>query len=148
MVAKSNGFENTLLRHIFLNEALANIGNGAGLQPAGAAGNFTLALHTADPGEAGDQTTNEANYTSYARVNVARSGSGWTVTGNAAANAALVQFPTATGGNNTITYVSIGSGVNDEIIYRAPVTTPPAGLPVSDQIRPEFAIGSIAITEE
>jgi hypothetical protein len=37
-----------------------------------------LALHTADPGEAGNQTTSEATYTSYARVTVARSGAGFT----------------------------------------------------------------------
>ncbi len=30
--------------------------------------NLYVSLHTGDPGEAGDQTTSEAAYTSYARV--------------------------------------------------------------------------------
>lgn len=68
-----------------------------------------VSLHTADPGEGGNQTTSEANYTSYARVAVARTSGGWTVSSNTATNAALIQFPQATGGSNTITYVAIGT---------------------------------------
>lgn len=43
-----------------------------------------VSLHTGDPGEAGDQTTNEATYAGYARVAVARDSGGWTVTGSQA----------------------------------------------------------------
>jgi hypothetical protein len=45
-----------------------------------ATGLVCISLHTADPGEAGDQTTSEATYKSYARVSVARTTAGWTVT--------------------------------------------------------------------
>lgn len=40
-----------------------------------------IALHTADPGEAGSAVTSEATYTSYARVAVTKS-SGWTDAGS------------------------------------------------------------------
>lgn len=65
-----------------------------------------LALHTADPGEAGSATTSEANYTSYARVAVDRA-TEFTVSGATVSNAVLVQFPISTGGSSTVTHVSI-----------------------------------------
>lgn len=67
-----------------------------------------MALHTADPGEAGNQSTNETSYTGYARVAVARSGAGWTVTGNAVTNAATITFGISTVGTPTITHFSVG----------------------------------------
>lgn len=51
-----------------------------------------VALHTADPTNAGNQSSNEIAYTSYARVATARSAAGWTVSGNDPASA----FPAAT----------------------------------------------------
>ena len=71
-MSKSNAFETSLLGLLFNNTDIANIGDAAGLQNSAAAGSLYLALHTADPGEAGDQTTNECTYGSYARVAVAR----------------------------------------------------------------------------
>ena len=58
-----------------------------------------ISLHTADPGDTG---ASEATYTSYARVNatnsfpVAASGS--------SSNDVAIQFPTSTGGSNTVTH--------------------------------------------
>lgn len=43
--------------------------------------NIVCALHSADPGETGTMATTEIVYTSYARVNVARTTGGWTVNG-------------------------------------------------------------------
>ena len=79
---------------------VAGVGDAAGLQNSAAAGSLYVSLHTADPGEAGEQTTSETAYTNYARVAVARSAAGWTVAGNNASNAAAVAFPAcgATGG--------------------------------------------------
>src|SRR3972149_6572528 len=91
-MSKSNSFENSLLLLLFNNTDIANIGDAAGLQNSLAAGSLFVALHTADPGEAGDQTTSEIAYTGYARVGVARSGAGWTVSGNSVSNAAAVTF--------------------------------------------------------
>lgn len=68
-----------------------------------------IALHTADPGEAGNQSTSEATYTSYARVGVNRNSGGWTASANPCVNAAQITMPQCTGGSNTITHVSIGT---------------------------------------
>jgi hypothetical protein len=107
-MSMSNAMEAALLDLLFLNTDIANIGDAAGLQNSAIAGSFYIALHTADPGEAGDQTTNEASYTSYARVAVARSGAGWTRTGSAVSNAAAITFPQNTGTSQTFTHWSIG----------------------------------------
>ena len=91
-MSKSNSLENDLLKHIFNNDAIALVGDATGLRGSTTAGSLYVSLHTADPGEAGDQTTSETAYTNYARVAVARTTGGWTVTNNAVANAALVSL--------------------------------------------------------
>jgi hypothetical protein len=105
----SNAGENGLLELIFKNTDFANIGDAGGLQNSATAGSLYFSLHTSDPGEAGDQTTNEATYTSYARVAVARSGAGFTVTANSVSPAATVSFPAGTGGSGTVTHFGIGT---------------------------------------
>ena len=91
-MSKSNTFENDILQLIFNNVDIADIGDAGGLQNSATAGSLYVALHTSDPGEAGNAATNESAYTSYARVAVARSGAGWTVSGNSATNFALKFF--------------------------------------------------------
>ena len=108
MAGKSDTFENALLLLMFNNSNIANVGDATGIRSSTAAGSLYLSLHTADPGDAGTQPTNEVTYTSYARVAVARSGSGFTVTGNAVALAADVVFPAGTGGSGTATHWGIG----------------------------------------
>lgn len=146
-MSKSNAFENSLLQLLFNNVDIANIGDAAGLQNSAVAGSFYLALHTADPGEAGDQTTNECAYTSYARIAVARSGAGWTVASNTVENAALAQFPECTGGSETITHVSIGvaSAGASVILYSGALT---ASRSVSSGIQPQFAASALTVTED
>lgn len=110
-MSASNAFENSLLLLLFNNTDIANVGDVAGLQNSVAAGSFYVSLHTADPGEAGTQATNETSYTGYARVAVARSGAGWTVSGTAptqVVNAATVTFGTSTVGTPTITHFGVG----------------------------------------
>jgi len=117
--ALGNTFENDLAKLIFQAAAIANIADNASSSPLT---NLHVALHTADPGETGDQTTSECAYTSYARVAVARSGSGWTVTANSVSPAATVAFPAATGGTETATYASVGvasSGASKILVYGA-----------------------------
>lgn len=101
-----NTFENDLLKLIFNATAIANIADNAASAPLT---NLYLSLHTSDPGEAGDQTTNEVAYTSYARVAVARSGSGWTVTNNSVSPVSEVSFPAGTGGSGTATHFAVGT---------------------------------------
>lgn len=73
--------QNGILDLLFKNAAsgLPGVGDATGPLPSATAGSLYIALHTADPGAGGDQTTSEATYTSYARVGVVRSGSGWTL---------------------------------------------------------------------
>jgi hypothetical protein len=101
-------------------------------------------LHTASPGASGNTSTNEATYTSYALVSVNRNSGGWTVSGQTATNAALIQFPQCTGGTNTITYVSVGVHSTTEIMYFGALNS---SLSVSNLIQPQFAASSLAITE-
>ncbi len=108
-MTKGNTFENEILEHILNNADVPLIGDAAGLLQSAADGNLYLSLHTADPGEAGDQETSEAAYTSYARVAVSRAGAGWTITANSAALVANADFPAATGGTETIQYFGVGT---------------------------------------
>lgn len=144
-MSMSNAAETVLLEHYFQNTAHANVGNAGGLQPSGAAGNFYIALHTADPGEAGNQSTSECGYTSYARVAVVRSGAGWTVATDAVTNAAIVQFPQCTGGTETATYFSIGLEISGAtvILLSGELTD---ALAISNGIQPTFAIGALEAT--
>ena len=116
----SNNLENKLLLLIFNNSNIANIGDATGLRGSTTAGSFYLSLHTSSPGEGGDQTTSETGYGSYARVAVARSAAGWTITGNSASPTANVDFPEATSGTATITHVGLGtssSGAGKLVLY-------------------------------
>ena len=146
-MSKSNTWENELLLLVFNNTAAALIGDASGLQPSATAGSLYVSLHTADPGEAGTQATNECAYTSYARVAVARSGAGWTVAGNAVTNAALVQFPQCTGGSETATYFAIGTASSGAVkyLYSGALS---ASLAISSGIQPQFGAGEIDGTEE
>ena len=146
-MSMSNAAEAALLDLLFLNTDWANIGDAGGLQNSAAAGAFYIALHTADPGEAGTQATSEVAYTSYARVAVARSGSGWSRTGSVVSNAALVQFPQCTGSTATATHFSIGladTGTG-QIVLSGALS---ASLSISNGIQPQFAIGALQATAD
>lgn len=139
-MSKGNTTENDLLNLFFLKTLPAWAGT---LSDTGDT-NITVALHTADPWEAGTQSTSEATYTSYARVNVIRTSAGWTVAWNTSSNAALIQFPEATGGTNTITHVSLGVN-SGQIMYSGALT---ASRSVSSGIQPQFNIWSLQISED
>jgi hypothetical protein len=146
-MSKGNTFENDLLLLIFNNTDAALIGDATGLRGSSTAGSLYVSLHTGDPGEAGNQTTNECAYTSYARVAVARSGAGWTVSGNAVTNAALVQFPQCTGGSETASHFAIGTASTStgKILYKGALS---ASLAISSGIQPQFSAGEIDGTED
>ncbi len=144
----SNASENHLMLLLFNNTTWANMGDATGIVKSTADGSFYIGLHTADPGEAGDQTTSAATYTGYARVAVARTSAGWTVSGNSVSNAAAVTFAACTGGSNTITFFSIGrdSGSSaGEIVLSGALT---ASLAVSNGITPSFAIGQLTASAD
>lgn len=106
----SNEAETNLLALMFNNTTWANVGDATGIVGSTAAGSYYLSLHTADPGEAGDQTTSEIAYTGYARVAVARTSGGWTVSGNTAVLAAIATFGAMTAGaGGTVTHFGVGT---------------------------------------
>lgn len=145
-MSKGNTFENELLSLIFANSNIANIGDATGLRGSSTAGSLYAALHTGDPGEAGDQTTSECSYTSYARVAVARSGAGWTVTGNSVSPAANVDFPAATGGSQTATHFSIGTSSSGagKILYKGTISP---NISISSGVQPRLSTAT-TITED
>jgi hypothetical protein len=146
--AMGNTAESDLLKLLFQNTAWANLGSAGGLQPSSAAGSFFIGLSTGTLTGASTQTTTEAAYTSYARVAVARSSAGWTITGSAptiSENAAAVTFPAATGGSETETYAVIGRDTSGagEVIFWGALTS---SLAVSNGITPSFAINALQAT--
>jgi hypothetical protein len=110
--------------------------------------NIVVQLHTADPGDAGTGSTSEAAYTSYARVNVARS-TGWsastTTTGAATVSpAATISFPAGTGGSGTVTHFSTGkSGGGASALLWSGTVTPNivTGNGVTPQLTTATTIG-------
>ncbi len=121
-MSKGNTFENDLLKLIFNATAIANIADNAAASPLT---NLYFSAHTADPGEAGDQTTSECSYGSYARVAVARTTGGFTVTANSVSPVANVDFPASTGSpSQVITHFALGtaSSSTGKILYKGTVT--------------------------
>lgn len=146
LTGKSNSLESQILALIFQATAIANIADNAASSPLT---NLYVALHTADPTTAGAQNASEVAYTGYARVAVARTSAGWTISGSGptqVANAAAVNFPACTGGSATATWFSIGtaaSGAN-EILYGGQLNSP---FPISNGITPAFGAGTLVATE-
>lgn len=132
-MSKGNQTENDIMQFVF---------NGVAMPAYGA--NLYVHLHTSDPGEAGTGSSNEANYTGYAAVAVARDNSGFTVTGNQAVNTAEVTFPECTGGSNTITHASVTT-VGGQILYSGALNAP---INISNLITPRFPAGTLVMTED
>jgi len=134
--AKGNTFENDVVLLTFNGTAYSWNANG----------NLYVALHTADPGEAGSQTTSECAFGSYARVTVSRDGAGWTVSSDTASNTATISFPECTSSTETVTHVSIGTATSGagQIIYKGALT---ASRSVSSGITLQFAAGALQVTE-
>jgi hypothetical protein len=144
-MSASNAMENGTLLLFFNNTDFANVGDAAGLQNSATAGSLYVSLHTGDPGEAGSQTTSESAYTNYARVAVARSGAGWTVSTNTVSNAAAVTFPACGVTGSTITHFGIGT---DSSGAGTLLFSGTCSLAVSSGITPSFAIGQLSVSAD
>lgn len=142
-MSKGDTFENDWLKLIFQATAIANIADNAASSPLAS---LYVSLHTADPGEAGSQTTNETTYTSYARVAVARTAGGWTVTGNSVSPVATINFPACTGGTATITHAAVGTAASGagKLLYSGALSP---NIAVSTGVTPQIATTS-TITED
>lgn len=148
-MSKSNAWENAYLLLLLNNVNAANIGDATGLRGSTAPGSLYLSLHTTDPGEAGDQTTNEVAYTNYARVAVSRNGAAdITVTGNSAALNAVQSFPQGgAGASPTATFFGIGTSPTGAgmLCYSGPLTP---NVLCGEGIVPQIGDDAGLITEE
>ena len=135
-MSKSNVLETDLLELLFNGTTIPNLADDAATAPATT---ITVALHTASPGEGGNMSTNEAAYTSYARQTVARTSGGWTITGDSASPVADIDFPEATGGSETITHFSVGTGVANNMMYYGTVTP---NIAVTAGVTPRLTMAS------
>lgn len=142
-------FENAQLKLILQNIDITGIGDAGGLRGSATAGSLYISLHTADPGESGTQSTSEVAYTGYARVAIARSTGGWTVTGNSGTNAAAVNFGarTDTAAAVTVTHIGIGTAASGagSLLWKLPLSNP-SSLSITQGIAPSFAAGAITIS--
>jgi len=142
-VSKSDSYENSILKLLFNATAIANVADNAATSPLT---NLYVSLHTADPGEAGTQTTNEITYTSYARVAVARTTGGWTVTANSVSPVATITFPAGTGGTGTATHFGVGSlSSGAGVLYYSGTVTP--NIVCGNGVTPQLTTAS-TITED
>ena len=86
-------------------------------------------------------------YTGYARVAVARTAGGWTVSGNNVINAGLVQFGQCTVGTSAVTHASVGTAATGtgQLLWSGALS---ATLNVAPGIQPQFSAGTLSITED
>lgn len=144
MAGKGDTFENDILKLIYNATAIANIADNAAASPLT---NLYVALHTADPTDAGNQSSSEISYTGYARVAVARTSGGWTVTGNSVSPVATIAFGQMTAGTGgTATHASVGvasSGATKILHYGALSPT----ISVTNGVTPQITTSS-TITED
>lgn len=145
-MAKGNTFITDFLNHVFCNSAIPLVGDATGLPGAATVGSLYIAAHTADPLAAGTQATSEANYTSYARVAVARTVAQWTVTSQQVQNVNAIIFPACTGSSSTITHFSIGVALsgNGKILFSGALAS---SLAVSNNITPQINAAGVTVTE-
>lgn len=112
MAGKTDVFESDVLKLILNGTAIANIADNAAASPLTS---VYISLHTADPTDAAasGQLTNETTYTGYARVAVARTTGGWTVSTVAGVTTAVpvaaIVFGQCSAGTSTVTHVGIGT---------------------------------------
>lgn len=143
-MSKSNAFETDLLELIFNGTALADLAENDTTSPAT---DLYVSLHTGDPTDAGNQESNEADYTGYARVAVERTSSGWTVANGAVTNTSAVVFGQCSAGSNSVTHFGVGTASSGTgyLIYHGALSDP---LAISAGITPQFGAGELDITED
>ena len=136
----SDTTENAILNLIFSATLWANYAQNASSSPET---NIVIALHTADPLDAGTMSTSESAYTNYARVNVARS-TGWsTSTAGSVSPVANIDFPSSGAAGTTITHWSTGkSGGGATAILFSGAVSPTIAIGASGVI-PRLTVSSV-----
>lgn len=142
-MGKSTTTSNNLLKLIFNATNWSLIADNTATTPLTS---LFVALHTADPTASGTQSSSEVTYTSYARVAVARTTSGWTASSAASTSpVAAITFPAGTGGSGTATYWSIGTLTSGAgvILYSGTITP---SIVTGTSIIPQLTTASV-VTE-
>jgi len=146
-MSASNTFETAILNLLFNNSNIANLGDATGVRGSSAAGSVYIALCTADPGETGTGSSmSETTYTNYARVAVARTSGGWTVSGNSVSNTGTISFPTCGTTGATITHFAIcDAATTGNLLFSGALSS---SLVVSNGITPTFAAAALSTTAD
>lgn len=146
-MSKSDAFENALLLLLFNNTNIANLGDATGVRGSAAAGSLYLSLHTADPGDVGNEATNECNYTGYARKAVARTSAGFVVANNQVNLAADQDFGAKTAGTDqTATHWGVGIAASGAtmLLYKGAIAPT---IPITNGTIPRLTTGT-NVTED
>jgi hypothetical protein len=143
MASMTNGFETALATLLFNNTAITDIGDASGLVATSTAGSTQLALHTSALTDADTVlTATEVAYTGYARPTQARSGAGWTVSGDTVSNAALIVFgEMSAGGPDTVVHLGLGFIATGNTLRLHQDLT--ADLVINNGVNPQFAVGAL-----
>lgn len=147
-MSKSDAWENDYMKLVFNNVGAALIGDATGLPASATAGSLYLSLHTADPGEAGTQATSETAYTGYARIAVARSTAGFTVTANAVNLVANADFGSCTANpGSSIGFFGIGTSATGagKLLYSGTLTP---SIAVAIGVIPRITTAANLVTED
>lgn len=137
-MSKSNFLEDAILNHVLRGVAFPTL-----------AGSVYVALHTADPTDAGTGT--EVTGGSYARVAVSRGTGSWAAPSDNSgsqrtSNSAAITFAAPTANWGTITHVAIwDASTSGNLLYRQALTTNRT-VNNGDQA-PSFAIGALTVSE-
>lgn len=143
-MSKSNVTENDYVKFVANTVTMPNYGT-----------NLYMHLHTGDPGEAGVSSTNEAAYTSYARVTTLRDNTAWTICdsngtpnadGSCFKNTTPVVFPECTGvaDDEDETHASICTN-GGQILYSGALT---ALIKITNLSTPYFPAGTLIFKED
>lgn len=144
-MSTADAWENGQLNLVLLNSNFAGLGDATGLRGSSTAGSIYMSLHTADPGEAGNQGTSEISYTGYARVGVPRNGTNWSVSSGVGTNLLDQLFGACTAGSGTATHIGLGTDPTGAgiLMFSGALTTPRA---ISAGIQPRVAASALTIT--
>lgn len=146
-MSKSDALEQQILDLLLNGTAITGLADNAATSPVTT---LYVALHNADPADAGNQSTNEVAYTGYARVGVARTSAGWSITQVGGVTKAVpvsaITFPQCTGGTDTATHFSIGTAQTGtgEILYSGPLGT---SISISTNVTPQLTTAT-DVTED
>ena len=145
---KGGAFANSMLKLNLQGVGIASIADNTATSPATV---LCVALHTADPGAGGTQSSATKRPIPATRASRCRAPSaGWVVTGSTANPASALTFPAASSGTETETWFSIAIPTGGTtctgalvIMYRGSITPP---LTITGGVSPQLTTGT-AINE-